>query len=314
MNHENRIDAAHVATTTTTMFAYPLAADDVPAGAVRAQDTGKFRTNRNDQFYTKDHVARTCVQHILHVLPCTRDYLWIEPSAGGGAFLHALPPTCRAIGLDVEPAAVDVHRQDYLTWIPPPETDAIVFGNPPFGRQSSLAKAFIAKSCGFAQVIAFVLPRSFTKPSMFSAFTRRFHMRDCVELHKASFVVNGNDYDVPCVFQIWQRADHDRVAGNRVHPDGFVYVKSTEPHHLVFRRVGGRAGRCSRRDARAVRSVQSHYFIRLDEAWAPAVDAIVSMLNVHPFPNNTLGPRSLSKSEASAAINTTLRLVAPPVA
>jgi hypothetical protein len=140
------------------------------------QDTGKFRTNSRDQFYTNENVARSCIQCIIEILPFTKEYFWVEPSAGSGAFLHNVPSSIEKIGLDLEPMVNDILRQDYITWNPPPTNrKIIVFGNPPFGRQSSLAKAFIAKSCKFAEVVAFILPKSFTKPSMTNAFDLKFH-------------------------------------------------------------------------------------------------------------------------------------------
>ena len=154
-------------------------------------------------------MAKKCIDCIIEVLPpkVTADYLWVEPSAGNGVFLHNLPPTCERIGLDIDPKADDILQQDYLKWTPPTNKEIIVFGNPPFGRQSSLVKAFIAKSCLFSKVIAFILPKSFTKPSMSKAFDLKFHLIYTMDLKKDSFVINGSKYDVPCVFQIWQKQD-----------------------------------------------------------------------------------------------------------
>ena len=41
-----------------------------------------------------------------------------------------------------------------------------IIGNPPFGRQSSLAIKFIKKSCEFCDSISFILPKSFKKDSL----------------------------------------------------------------------------------------------------------------------------------------------------
>jgi hypothetical protein len=179
--------------------------------------------------------------------------------------------------------------------------EIIVFGNPPFGRQSSLAKAFISKSCEYATVIAFILPKSFTKPSMVRAFDRSFHLLQSTELEKNSFVVNGSPYDVPCVFQIWQKKETERLLEEKIEPRGFGYVKSSEPYHVAFRRVGGLAGKCYKHDGTAF-SIQSHYFLTFYEA-IEHLDAIVERINQHTFPSNTVGPRSLSKSEANQVIN-----------
>jgi hypothetical protein len=264
------------------------------------QDTGKQRTNTKDQFYTNDRVAAFCVQRIIELLPLTREYLWVEPSAGNGAFLRPLPATFSTIGLDIDPQAKGILLQDYLTW-QPPVGEIIVFGNPPFGRQSSLAKAFISKSCEYATVIAFILPKSFTKPSMVRAFDRSFHLLQSTELEKNSFVVNGVAYDVPCVFQIWQKRETERLLEEKIEPCGFNYVKPTEPYHVAFRRVGGLAGKCYKHDGTTF-SVQSHYFLTFHEA-IEHLDAIIERINQHTFPSNTVGPRSLSKSEANQVIN-----------
>lgn len=270
--------------------------------ASQKQDTGKFRTNMKDQFYTNESVAKLCIQRIINVFPFTKDYLWIEPSAGNGSFLHNIPSSFRKIGLDLEPKSNDIVKQDYLKWIPPSNKHVIVFGNPPFGRQSSLAKAFISKSCEFAQIIAFILPKSFTKPSMYNAFDLKFHLIDSVELERDSFVINGSKYDVPCVFQIWQKTDTDRKIEEKISPFGFEYVKPSEKYHIAFRRVGGLAGKCYINNGCEF-SVQSHYFIKFNEDKLRYLETIVEKTNNHMFPSNTLGPRSLSKSEANVVIN-----------
>lgn len=283
------------------------------------QDTGKHRTNTHDQFYTSDAVAKQCVQWILTAVDGVGyvddddDVLWVEPSAGTGAFLHQLPPEFTKIGLDIDPKTNDIIKQDYLVWNPdtavPKKKGIIVFGNPPFGRQSSLAKAFITKSCSFANIIAFILPKSFTKPSMYNAFHPRFHQVFSKELDKNAFIINGGAaYDVPCVFQIWEKRATERPKDEKVAPIGFEYIAaaaaSTTPTPTTFalRRVGGLAGKCY--TDTATRSAQSHYFIRFNDTVSPAHHAdIIEKINKHTFPSNTVGPRSLSKSEVNVVLN-----------
>ena len=276
------------------------------------QDTGKCRQNTKDQFYTNERVATECVKRVIELLPETREYRWVEPSAGNGVFLRSLPASFDRIGLDIDPNAKGILSQDYLTW-QPPMGKIIVFGNPPFGRQSSLAKAFISKSCEYATVIAFILPKSFTKPSMVRAFDRSFHLLQSTELEKNSFVVNGAPYDVPCVFQIWQKRETERLLEEKIEPRGFEYVKPSEPYHVAFRRVGGLAGKCYKHGTAF--SVQSHYFLAFHEDAIEQMDAIIERINQHTFPSNTVGPRSLSKSEANQVINMiveALRAPTPP--
>ena len=291
------------------------------------QDTGKHRTNTHDQFYTSDTVAKQCVQWIITVVDGVGyddDYLWIEPSAGTGAFLHQLPPEFTKIGLDIDPKTNDIIKQDYLSWNPdtavPKKKGIIVFGNPPFGRQSSLAKAFITKSCSFANIIAFILPKSFTKPSMYNAFHPRFHLIFSKELDKNAFIINGGaKYDVPCVFQIWEKRATERPKDEKVAPIGFEYIacaagaattptSSPSPSTFALRRVGGLAGKCY--TDTATRSTQSHYFIRFNDTVSPAHHAdIIEKINKHTFPSNTVGPRSLSKSEVNVVLNQVIQEV-----
>ena len=143
-----------------------------------SQDTGKSRKNRLDQFYTNEATAKQCIDKIIQTLPYVSEYLWIEPSAGAGSFLHNIPSGFEKIGMDIDPKSDDILSQDYLKWTLPHEIqnkNILVFGNPPFGRQSALAKSFIIKSCSLAKIIAFILPKSFTKPSMNRAFDSKFH-------------------------------------------------------------------------------------------------------------------------------------------
>lgn len=272
------------------------------------QDTGKGRTNTKDQFYTNERIAASCVECVIKLIPATREYLWVEPSAGNGSFLRSLPSSFDAIGLDIDPKAKGILSHDYLTWSPPSQRDMIVFGNPPFGKQSSLAKAFISKSCTFAKIIAFILPKSFTKPSMVRAFDRAFHLLQSTELEKDSFIVNGSPYDVPCVFQIWQKRETERVVEEKIEPHGFDYVKPCEPYHVAFRRVGGLAGKCYKNDG-TVFHVPSHYFLSFHEDAICHMDVIIERINQHTFPSNTVGPRSLSKSEANGVINAILQWI-----
>ena len=276
------------------------------ATAAAEQDTGKFRTNTKDQYYTKPAVAKHCIEALLRTLPAAAtSYRWVEPAAGAGAFFGAVPTvaTADAIGLDIEPKGPGILKGNFLDWVPPAGGRPLLFfGNPPFGRQSATAKAFIKRAAELGEVIAFILPRSFVKPSMSRAFPPAFHCLLSEALEPRAFEVNGDEYDVPCVFQVWQKKGTPRATAVAVEPVGFSYVKPGEAYHIAFKRAGGNAGKCYPAAAPGAYSAQSHNFIRLEDCFVPHVTSILAAMNAHVFPTNTTGPRSLSKSEANEVL------------
>jgi hypothetical protein len=240
----------------------------------------------HDQFYTRPDVAADCVARLRRYVS---DGIWIEPSAGTGAFLALVP---EALGYDIDPRDPRIQTADFLTVEIP--HDCVVFGNPPFGRQGSLAKRFIRHACGRARWIGFILPRSFTKPSMQSVFPPTFHCRESVDLPEMSFIANGQPYHVPCVFQIWERQETPRPVETPPVLTGARFVKQTDPHHLAFRRVGGTAGRCALPSP--TQNPRCYYFLALEDP--TRASRIIEASQTYPFPSNTTGPRSLSKGEA----------------
>lgn len=100
----------------------------------------------NDAFFTPDNVALACVEDFYNELPQYRNHEIVEPSAGGGAFLRAF----EKLGLnykayDLNPQADNIVQTDYLT-TDMDLTGKVVLGNPPYGVQNKLSKAFIKRS------------------------------------------------------------------------------------------------------------------------------------------------------------------------
>ena len=249
-----------------------------------------------DQFYTNPDIAKHCIELLQKHEVGTG--MWIEPSAGSGSFLQHVPS---AIGYDIDPKIDTILRADFLTVVLP--ENCVIFGNPPFGRQASLAKRFIRHASSSASVIAFILPLSFTKPSMQRAFPRNFHLVENWILPKNSFLVDDKPHHVPCVFQIWIRKDTERSPDIRMVPVGFTFVKNTQSHDIVFRRVGGNAGRCSLPNE--THNKQCHYYIKLSDP--SQVEKLIQASESYAFPTNTTGPRSLSKNEAIEFLHHTLQ-------
>jgi hypothetical protein len=261
-----------------------------------------------DKFYTNPLVAKECIQLILqHLSIDTEQDVIIEPSAGNGAFIPEINMICQnVLFYDIQPEHASVVKADYLL-LDLTATLGLrkshVIGNPPFGRQSSLAIQFIKKSALFADSISFILPKSFKKDSMRSHFPPKFHLVFQKDLEAKSFLQDGEPVDVPCVFQIWEKREENReaIAKLDADPSIFQFVKKDEDPDLSFRRVGVNAGAIDTKDLDK-KSIQSHYFIK----FGPTIDKkefIEKMRQIQYAQDNTVGPKSIGKQEIIREIN-----------
>lgn len=177
-----------------------------------------------DQFYTNDDIAQKYFDIFkLHVDINDYDIL-LEPSAGRGAFYKLLPESKR-IGLDLEPKFTGIEKKDFFSFVPYKNTTYAVIGNPPFGKISSLAVDFFNKSAEFADVIAFILPRTFKRVSIQKQLNLHFHLvySDDIPLVPCCFTPKMN---AKCAFQIWKKQTDKRkiIQYDKVHPD-FAFIK-----------------------------------------------------------------------------------------
>ena len=259
------------------------------------QSTG-LKRNTTDKYYTARPTVQTCIQQIKQHLTIDIDDLCIEPSAGNGAFIQGIKSfNCRYTFYDLEPENNEIIKQNYLTLdIPVTKQKIHLIGNPPFGRQSSLAIQFIKKSAEFCNSISFILPKSFKKDSLQKYFPLSFHLIHEYDLPENSFIVDNQPHDVPCVFQIWLKKDFPRVIVDKLTPRDFTFVKKEDDHDISFRRVGVNAGAISK-DTQD-KSIQSHYFIKFD---IPFTDELFHKISAIQFTSseNTCGPKSISKQE-----------------
>jgi hypothetical protein len=176
-----------------------------------------------------------------------------------------------------------------------------IIGNPPFGRQSSSAIAFIKHSAKYADTISFILPKSFKKVSMQRAFPRNFHLIFETDLLENAFIVDRVAYNVPCIFQIWEKRDELRDAPIKLEPIGYEFTTKDASPEIAFRRVGVNAGEIHTNNL-ANKSAQSHYFIRFTNERTLEDNLQIIKKSVFLF-NNTVGPKSISKQELMAQWN-----------
>lgn len=261
--------------------------------------------NRNtiDKFYTNKSTVLFCIEHIKKHINIARHDLIIEPSAGNGAFINAIKQLSDNYRFyDIEPENDEIEKQDYLTLDTKLANKQIhIIGNPPFGRQSALALKFIKKSTSFSNTISFILPRSFKKNSMKNKINLNFHCICQVDLPETAFTINNEEYNVPCVFQIWIKKKEKRLLPKKIEPTQFKFVKKEQHHDISFRRVGVYAGKIDTNTAE--KSIQSHYFIKFDEG-VFNLNLLDKLRNINFKESNyTVGPKSISKPELIKAFN-----------
>jgi hypothetical protein len=262
------------------------------------QQTGKKR-NTIDKFYTNPNIVNKYIQKFIPFIE--KNDLIIEPSAGSGVWTTPLHEY-NLLAFDIQPEGEGIQEKNFLDLNLYSFQNKLHFiGNPPFGRQASLAKKFIKHmvKCENTQTIGFILPKSFKKISFQKVFPLNFHLEYQDDIEKNAFLANGKPHDVPCVFQIWKKKNINRIVPKELKPKGYKFVKKENNHDYSLRRVGVYAGKIS--DDTDNKSFQSHYFIKLDEGDKKFIDKYNNAINFEH--NNTVGPKSISKQEFIQVLN-----------
>ncbi len=268
------------------------------------QTTGLNR-NTIDKYYTKDSVVDLCLNLIKQYIQINTDDLIIEPSAGNGSFIIGIKSITNNFKFyDLDPDNDEIIKQDYLLYdygiIKETFNKIHIIGNPPFGRQSSLAIKFIKKSCEFGDSVSFILPKSFKKDSLKKSVPLNFHLIFEIDLPDKSFLVDGIEHNVPCIFQIWEKKTTNRAVNEKLEPNNFIFVEKTENPDISFRRVGVNAGTIDKPNDE--KSIQSHYFIKFTNGKSTSENINNLSTITYDF-NNTVGPKSISKQELIKEFN-----------
>ncbi len=253
-----------------------------------------------DQFYTNPKIASLCFSWLKKEIPISRRQFFLEPSAGDGSFLSLLDSN-KSVGLDLHPKKEGILKKDFLKSSPDKvfpfsKNKSVAIGNPPFGKNSSLAIKFFNHATVFADTIAFVVPRTFKKESVHQKLNRNYWLVFSKDLPKKSFLFQGIPYDVPCCFQIWVKKEEQRKDSVEKPSSIFDFVKKEESD-IAVRRVGGRTGKAIL-DPRPC-SKSSHYFLKIkDSSLTP--ENLVELINTLDFSKeatSTAGVKSISKGE-----------------
>ena len=197
-----------------------------------------IKRDTKDQFYTNTNISNACIKLVLNTIDINKDNIILEPSAGSGSFSdYFFNNRYKLFAYDIDPKKEYIVKQDFL------ELDMEEFnkdkkihciGNPPFGRQSSLAKKFIKQCCLYCDSISFILPKSFRTESYKKSFPPNFHLIKEIDIEKNAFTIDDKIHNVPCVFQIWEKKNHDRYIEPILTEIGYHFVKKPNVECIDF--------------------------------------------------------------------------------
>lgn len=246
-----------------------------------------------DRFYTNSKVAEECLDFLKRYINFNNFDFIIEPSAGNGSFSNQIDG---CLSFDISPQDNNIVEQDFLKMDlnEYKNKNVLIIGNPPFGQQASKAFSFIEKSSEIASIIAFILPLSFKKQSYQNKMPSYFHLLGEKILKKNSFLYYGEQYDLPCVFQIWEKRKEKRLKYKQKSNCSYFAFVDRDNADFRIQRVGGKAG-IAYKDLNGAKT--SNYFIKnLSEYPTDKLIEIINSLEYKEV-NWTCGPKSLSKND-----------------
>ena len=175
-----------------------------------------------DKFYTHPDIAKKFVDIIDNIFPLKNFDLILEPSAGNGNILQYLPEN--SIGLDIEPEAENIIKQDFFEYQSPYDPifnniKIACIGNPPFGSgyMNPLAKAFFNHAATFSDLIAFIVPAKWNSSwKVQFQLDKNFGLYYSEVLPKNSFLLDEKSYNVPCCMQIWSKSNPNNLENLRI--------------------------------------------------------------------------------------------------
>lgn len=161
-----------------------------------------------DKYYTPVGIANHCWDKAYEILGENNISESIEPSVGGGAFLHH-PVYYPSLAFDIQPDCqstthTEVITQDFLKLDLPYRKGRLFIGNPPFGDRNNLSRAFFNKAVTMGDYIAFILPISQLDNA---SSLYKFDLAYSEDLG----LQNYSGTDLHCCFNIYKRPESGKV-------------------------------------------------------------------------------------------------------
>lgn len=289
---------------------------------IKGTTKNKGQKDGFDRFYTNVSEAQRLFELMLsRVADIDEDCVFLEPSAGDGAFVYAMEqadvPVDHIIALDIAPAALTqcsakIHRHDFISndfyakldslgiTRPSSSNRTVIVGNPPFGEQCKLAIEFVNRALELGRYCAFILPMSFYKETIQSKLSGR--VIEIVPIENTDYRVGDETVSVPSAFFIIDGEQEYEPLPDYSDKLPLTRVPQSKRGEADFaiRRIGGTTGK-ARTDIPDITYIDGHYFYKRD---ADCPDDIIDIINSCEFPERdwSVGPRSLSSKEIAKNI------------
>jgi len=316
-------------------------------GPTKARFTREEDRN-SDAYFTPIDVAKQCVSSLMTTVNNYKDYLFLEPSCGEGVFVKAFSELksedIKIVTVELNPTDYKpTHVGDFLTFskeVLIGENKCITFGNPPFGKNASLAVKFFNHAATFSDYIAFIVPKSFEKDSIMKRLNSSMQVVERVDLGDCKFSKKRNsgspppdkvgspscargvisdDFKVPTLWMIWKKQEELSLSKNKVSKNENsritfhtkTNIEGRTTCDFVIQRIGNRAGRMFFDNWDKYLTSQNFYFIEIKDLKPEELEDIkdhkLDLENIESKFKTASTNHSVTKGDVSEFLNKYLK-------
>jgi len=225
----------------------------------------KYHSAPLDKYFTDPKVAKDLLEKLFQFIDIDHFDTIIESSAGNASFSKLIPQfykdkNIQLLSFDIKPEHESIVKMDFLTFDPEKynitdnDKDKVLVGfNPPYGKHSADARAFINKSFEFADHVAMIVPQTVLLPKYMSTLPSNVHAVLKIPIKGNPFIVDGKPYEktLRTTFVYFQRLDHDRAPPPKpiVSNGNWEFLKKNDSEQRAIasfkiQQNGSKAGRC----------------------------------------------------------------------
>lgn len=256
------------------------------------------RTTGKEQYYTPRETAEECLRLLEEH---TQSKRFLEPAGGTGSFVSLLRERgYEVVSYDIEPKGEGIQRtDDFLKEDISSLKDFTVITNPPFGRANALSVPFFNKCAEVAEVIGFLVPKSWRKWSVMNKLNRNFHLVSDTEM-TVDYVYPGSSQKskgkLNTIFQVWVRREEMREIYD-AEDRGYIQKVSVEDANVSLTVFGRGCGRLRTVFPRKKNTTQM--FLKCSEE----IVEVLKQLDYKRFYSNTAFVEALSIKEIWCLLN-----------